>query len=395
MLLSIALIILISLTLAKIFKILGIPEIIAMIITGILLATFGLIPNEIMNISADLREIALIVILIRAGLTVDINDLKKVGRPAILMTFVPATIEIVTIAILAPIFFDITLIESLILGSIVAAVSPAIVVPRMIRFIDEKKGTDKSIPQMILAGASLDDIYVIILFTSFLQVYQTGTFSYLTLLELPLSIISGIALGIGFGLLLVWFFKKFHMRDTIKVMIIFSVAFLIIYLQNAIADYFSISGLLAIMVLGGTILKKHPLLASRLTLKFSKIWIAAEIMLFVLVGAITDVSVLANIGLYAVLLIVVGLIFRAFAVFMITMKTHLTIKERLFTSMSYLPKATVQAAIGAIPLSMGIPSGNLILTIAVLSIVISAPIGAALIDHLGPKILQKEKNVSE
>ncbi len=390
MLLSIALIVIISLTLTSIFQKIKIPGIIAMILTGILLGSLGLIADEITAISSDLREIALIVILLRAGLTVDIADLKKVGRPAILLTFLPATIEIIVFALLAPIFLNITLIESLILGSVVAAVSPAIIVPRMIYLIENKIGTKKSIPQMILAGASLDDIYVIILFTSFIQIYQTNDYSLLSILQLPTSIITGIIIGIISGIILVKFFKKFHIRDTIKVFIIFSVAFLIIYLESITKPYFAISGLLAIMVLGGTILKLYPVLASRLTTKFSKIWVGAEIMLFVLVGAITDISLLANIGILAIALIIIGLIFRALSVYIITSKTGHTTKERLFSSISYLPKATVQAAIGAIPLSYGITSGNLILTIAVLSIVISAPIGAMLIDNLSLKLLSKD-----
>lgn len=391
MLLSIALIILVSLTLTSLFQKIKIPGIIAMIITGILLGSLGLISDNILAISTDLREIALIVILLRAGLTVDLNDLKKVGKTAILLSFVPATIEITTIALLAPVFFDITLTESLILGSVIAAVSPAIVVPRMIHLIEKKYGTKKSIPQMILAAASIDDIYVIILFTSFVQLYQTNSYSFMSLLEIPLSIILGAFAGILVGLVLVWFFKKYHFRDTIKVMILFSVSFLFIFLENTIKSYVGFSGLLAIMVLGGTILEKYPTLASRLTTKFSKIWVLAEIMLFVLVGAITDVTVLVNIGLFAVVLLIASMFFRMVSVYFITGTAKLSKKERVFASFSYLPKATVQAAIGAIPLSLGIENGNLILIIAVLSIVISAPIGAILIDSLHEKMLTQDQ----
>lgn len=391
MLLSIALIILVSLTLTSLFQKIKIPGIIAMIVTGIFLGSLGLISDNILAISPDLREIALIVILLRAGLTVDLNDLKKVGKTAILLCFIPATIEIATIALLAPVFFDITLTESLILGSVIAAVSPAIVVPRMIHLIENKYGTKKSIPQMILAAASIDDIYVIILFTSFVQLYQTNSYSFMSLLEIPLSILLGALAGIIVGLVLVWFFKKYHFRDTIKVMILFSVSFLFIFLENTIKPYIGFSGLLAIMVLGGTILEKYPTLASRLTTKFSKIWVLAEIMLFVLVGAITDVSVLVNIGLLAVVLLIASMFFRMVSVYFITGTANLSKKERVFASFSYLPKATVQAAIGAIPLSLGIENGNLILIIAVLSIVISAPIGAILIDTLHEKMLTQDQ----
>lgn len=395
MLLSISLIILVSLVLTSIFQKLKIPGIISMILTGILLGPYvlNLIDSQILNVSADLRQIALIVILIRAGLTVDLKDLKKVGRPAILLSFIPATVEIVVIALLSPIIFDISLIESLILGSVVAAVSPAVVVPRMIHLIETKKGTQKSIPQMILAGASIDDIYVIILFTSFVQIYQTNEYSLSAVFQLPISIVLGIVLGITTGLMMVFLFKKFHIRDTVKVFVLFGVAFLMIFLETVLKPFVPISGLLSIMVLGGTILKFYPALASRLTLKFSKIWVGAEIMLFVLVGALMDISVLKNIGLLAVILIVVSLILRMASVYLICSKTGLSRKEKLFVSFSYLPKATVQAAIGAIPLALGIPAGSLILTVAVVSIMISAPIGAILIDTTANKFLESTPEI--
>lgn len=392
MLLSIALIILVSLVLTSLFQKINIPGIVAMILTGIILGpyVFDLISPQILDLSADLRQIALIVILLRAGLTVDIKDLKKVGRPALLLSFVPATVEIIVIAFLGPILFDISLIESLIMGSVVAAASPAVVVPRMIHLIETQRGTQKSIPQMILAGASLDDIYVIILFTSFVQIYQTNQNSFSAMLQLPISIILGIVLGISSGFILVKIFKKLHIRDTVKIFIIFGVAFMMVYLETILKPYVSVSGLLSIMVLGGTILKLYPQLSTRLTTKFSKIWVGAEIMLFVLVGAILDITVLKNVGLFAVILIVTSLLFRMIAVFFICSKTGLTFKEKLFISFSYLPKATVQAAIGAIPLSLGIPAGGIILAVAVLSILISAPVGAVLIDVTAKKYLQKQ-----
>ncbi|MBU1144790.1 MAG: cation:proton antiporter [Firmicutes bacterium] len=392
MLLSLALILLVSLLLSSLFIKLHIPSLIAMIFTGIILGPYvlNLISPNLLSISADLREIALIVILLRAGLSLDLKDLKKVGRPAILLSFLPATIEILAIGFLAPIFFNINLIDALLMGSIVAAVSPAIVVPKMIHLIESRQGTNKSIPQMVLAGASIDDIYVIVLFTSFLQISQGGTIGFSTLLSLPISLLLGLIVGVSSGLLLIFIFKKFHIRDTVKVFIIFSFAFLLMFLEDSIKEYVPFSGLLGIMALGGTILKQYPVLAKRLTVKFSKIWIGAEIMLFVLVGAIVDIRVLSNIGVLALLLILLSLCMRMIAVQIACIKTNLTLKEKIYVSFSYIPKATVQAAIGAIPLSLGLSSGNLILTVAVLSILFTAPLGAILMDRTSKQLLFTE-----
>lgn len=389
MLLSIALILVISLSLNIIFEKIKIPSLIAFMITGIILGPYvlDLISDEILNLSIDLREVALIVILLRAGLTLDLNDLKKVGRPAILLSFIPATVEILFIGFMAPLFFDISLIESFMLGSIVAAVSPAVVVPRMIHLIQKKIGTDKQIPQMILAGSSIDDIYAIVIFAIFLQAYQTNTFSLTSLITFPLTIIVSLVLGVLIGLLLVWLFKKIHVRDTVKVLAIFGVSFLIVVFEDLIKDFFSISGLLAIIALGSTILRKYPILADRLTHKFSKIWVAAEIMLFVLVGAAVDITIFGDVGLMAVILVLSSLVFRMIAVFFSVTKTGLNFKEKMFTCISYMPKATVQAAIGSIPLAMGVASGNLILTISVLAIFITAPLGALGMDKLNKKLL--------
>lgn len=392
MLLSVALILLISLSLNAIFVKLKIPGLIAFIITGIVLgpSVLNMIDPEILDLSVDLREIALIVILLRAGLTLDLNDLKKVGRPAILLSFLPATMEILFIGFISPLIFNITYIEGFMLGSIVAAVSPAVVVPRMIHLIEKKRGTDKQIPQMILAGSSIDDIYAIVIFTIFLQIYQTNQFSFLTIVLFPVTLVVSLILGIFLGLLLVKLFKWLHIRDTIKVLVIFAVAFLLIVLENFMKDFFSISGLLAVIALGGAILKQYPVLAKRLTSKFSKIWVVAEIMLFVLVGAVVDISVLKTAGIMAIILVVTALIVRMFAVMLAITRTNLNFKEKLFTCLAYIPKATVQAAIGAIPLSYGVPAGNLILTISVLAIFISAPIGAISMDRLNTKLLTQE-----
>ena len=276
------------------------------------------------------------------------------------------------------------------LGSIVTAVSPAVVVPRMIKYIENKVGTDKQIPQMILAGASIDDIFAIVVFTVCLQIYQTNTFSVLTIALFPVTLLVSLILGIGVGLLLVKIFKLLHIRDTLKVLIIFGVSFLLIVLEDFMADYFAISGLLAVIALGGAILKQYPVLAGRLTSKFSKIWVAAEIMLFVLVGAAVDITIFKTVGLLAIVLVLLGLIIRMLGVILSISKTKLNKKERLFTCLAYIPKATVQAAIGSIPLAYDVPAGNLILTISVLAIFISAPIGAIAMDSLNQKLLVTE-----
>jgi len=393
MLLSIALIVISSLIISQIFNMLKLPRIIGMLITGIILGPFvlDLISPDILQISTDLRQIALIVILIRAGLSLDLEDLKKVGKSAVLLSFIPATIEMVAITLFAPLLFNISYLEAAILGSVIAAVSPAVVVPRMIELIKTGFGQDKKIPQMILAGASIDDVYVIVIFTSLIQMYQGQGFSVISFLLVPVAIILGIILGVISGVLLVKFFKKFHMRDTLKVLIIFSVGFLFIVLEQSIKSSFPISGLIAVMALGVTILKTHDILAKRLVSKFEKIWVIAEIMLFVLVGAAVDITVMVHVGLLAVALIGISLIFRMIGVIIALIKTPLVSKEKGYVGFSYLPKATVQAAIGAIPLSLGIPSGQLILTIAVLAILVTAPLGAVLMDKTYSKFLNNNK----
>lgn len=391
MLLSVALIVLLSLIFAYLFNLLKLPRMIGMLLAGILLGPYvlDLIDPSILNISAELRQISLIVILIRAGLSLDLNDLKKIGRPALLLSFIPALFEFIVIMVVAPLFFDITLIEAAIIGAIIAAVSPAIIVPRMIKLMERGYGKKKPIPQLILAGASIDDVFVIILFTSLVQSYQTNTFSIQSILLIPVSLVLGIVLGVAIGVILVKLFKKYHMRDTIKVLIIFSMGFLMIALENSIKDVIMISGLVSVMVLGGTILNQYQILAHRLVNKFEKIWVVAEIMLFVLVGAVLDISVIPGIGIFAMILVFIGLLGRMLGVMISLIKTKLNQKEKLFVGISYIPKATVQAAIGAIPLSLGFMSGQLMLSIAVLSIVITAPIGAFLMDLSYSKLLDK------
>jgi len=389
MLLSLGLIILLSLSLNAVLIKLKIPSLIAYIITGIVLGPYvlDLLDPNILNISADLRKIALIVILLRAGLTLDIKDLKLVGKGAILLSIIPATFEIITIGFLSQFLFKMSLIEGLILGSVVAAVSPAVVVPRMISLIENKKGTDKSIPQMVLAASSIDDIYAIVLFTLFIQIYETNIVDFTSVIMFPISIISGIIVGILVAFFIVKIFKKHHMRDTIKVLIIFGIAFLFDYLETILKLIIPFSSLIAILSLGLTVLKLYPVLADRLVKKFSKIWVFSEMILFVLIGALVNITIISKVGLNFVLILVLAIIIRFFSVYISTSGINLNFKERLFVFFSYLPKATVQAAIGAIPLTMGIPSGEIILGVSVLAIFITAPIGAILIDQTQNKLL--------
>ena len=392
MLLSLSLILIIGFSLSGILNRFRIPGLIGLIFTGILLGPQGLdlISMDILNISKDLRENALIVILLRVGLTLDLRDLKKVGRPAVLMSFVPATFEILAIFFIAPPLLGISYIEALILGSVLSAVSPAVVVPRMIHLMESGYGRKKRIPQLVLAGASVDDIYVIVLFTAFLGVYAGNQLSAGVFLSVPVSVLSGIALGILAGVVMVSVFRKIHVRDTIKVLIILSVSFLFMSFEDFIAPYFPLSGLLAVMALGGTILKGYEMLARRIIGKFSKIWVGAEILLFVLVGAAVEIEALSGVGLKSVLLIGCALLFRMIGVFISLIRTNLSRKERLFTAIAYLPKATVQAAIGTIPLSQGVAAGDTILSLAVLAIILTAPLGAFGIDHLHKKLLKRD-----
>lgn len=391
MLFSLALILLCGLGLDQLFRTLKLPGLLGMLLTGVILGPhiLNLIDPNIMLISADLREIALIIILTRAGLALNIDDLKKVGRPAILMCFIPATLELGAITLFAPMLFDISTVEAAILGSVVAAVSPAVVVPKMLRLMDEEYGKDKSIPQLVMAAASVDDIYVIVLFTTFLGLYKGQTLNPLSLLTVPSSIVIGLAMGIIVGFIMVQIFKRIHMRDTVKMLLIFCISFLFITLEEAVKGVIPVSGLLAIMAFSGTILETYEGLAKRLSSKFSKLWVGAEIFLFVLVGAEVDITTLSGAGFVMALIIIIGLVFRMCGVGLCLIKTQLNKKERVFCAISYLPKATVQAAIGAIPLAQGVKSGNLILTVAVLAIFITAPIGAIGIEATHKKYLKK------
>lgn len=364
-----------------------------MILTGIVLGPYALnlIDSSILNISADLRQIALVIILTRAGLSLNLDDLKKVGRPAVLMCFVPACFEMAGALMIAPKLLGISLVEAALLGSVIAAVSPAVIVPRMIKLIDEGYGVKHSIPQLILAGASVDDVFVIVVFTAFLSMANGGDISPVTFARIPVSVILGIGCGIICGIVMIWFFKKIHMRDSVKLLLLLSISFLLISAEKALEDVVPFSGLLAIMSMGIVLKRNYNILAVRLSSKYNKLWVAAEVMLFVLVGATVDIKYALASGVAAIVVVLVSLVFRMAGVATCLVGTELNVKERYFCVMAYTPKATVQAAIGAIPLTMGLECGQQVLTVAVLSILITAPLGAILVDNSYRKLLDKEQ----
>ena len=389
MLLNLALIFVCGLVFSEIAQKLKLPSLVGMICAGILLGPYvlDLLAPEILSISADLRKIALVIIMIRAGLALDTSDLRRVGRPAILMSFVPATLEFAAVTLLAPIFFRVSYLEAAVMGTVLGAVSPAVVVPRMLKMIEHGYGKSKSIPQLILAGASVDDIYVIVLFTSFMGMYSGGSFDMRGLIETPVAIVVGLLAGIVSGLILVPLFKTIQLRDTVKTLVILSFSLLLVALEDVIKAYVPMSGLLSVMALGGTVLKQYDTFARSLSDRLSKIWVAAELMLFVLVGAALDISYAAQAGVFVVALIFAALAIRICGVFVSLLRTKLSKKERLFCAIAYLPKATVQAAIGGLPLAAGVAAGDIILTVAVLAILITAPLGAIGIDSLHKRLL--------
>lgn len=390
MLTSLALIFLFGLLLSSIFQRLHIPGLLGMLITGILLGPYALnlLDSSILNVSADLRQMALIIILMRAGLNLDIRDLKKVGRPALLMCFVPACFEIAGMVLIAPKLLGISVLDAAIMGAVVGAVSPAVIVPKMLHLMETRYGTAQSIPQLIMAGASVDDVFVIVLFTAFTGLAQGQTLSPLSFVQIPVSIVTGLAAGIGLGLILAVFFKTVHLRDSVKVIILLSVSFLLMTLETALKGILPLSGLLAVMSMGAALQKKRFEAAKRLSGKFSKLWIAAEVLLFVLVGATVDIGYAVSAGPAVVLLVLLALMFRMLGVSCCLFKTKLLMKERLFCMIAYLPKATVQAAIGSIPLTMGLSCGKIVLTVAVLAILITAPLGAFGIDVTYRRLLR-------
>ena len=389
MLTSLALIFLFGLIFGALFQKLRLPPLLGMLIVGIVLGPYALnwLDDSLLSISADLRQIALIIILTRAGLNLNISDLKKVGRPAILMCFLPACFEILGMLVLAPPLLHISYLDAAIMGAVVGAVSPAVIVPKMLRLMEEGYGTKKSIPQLILAGASVDDVFVIVLFSSFTGLAKGESLSPWRFAEIPISILLGVLLGAALGLLLAFFFQKVHVRDSVKVLLLLSFSFLLVALEDALEGFVPISGLIAVMSLGIALQRKRDIVARRLSLKFSKLWVAAELLLFVLVGATVDLHYAYAAGLPAVILIFGVLLFRMAGVWVCLFKTKLLFKERLFCVLAYMPKATVQAAIGSVPLSMGLSCGNIVLTVAVLAVLITAPLGAFLIDLTYKKLL--------
>ena len=393
MLTSLALIFLLGTALGGIFKRLKLPSLLGMLITGILLGPYALnlIDSSVLGISAELRQIALIIILTRAGLSLDINDLKKVGRPAVLMCFIPASFEILGMILLAPRLLGISILDAAVMGAVVGAVSPAVIVPKMLKLMEEGYGIKKGIPQLILAGASVDDVFVIVMFTAFTGLSQGTKLSASGFLQIPVSIVCGVLAGSAIGTALAYFFKRLHMRDSVKGVLLLSISFLMITLEDAVKGIVPFSGLLAIMSIGLFLQMKRPVVAARLAAKYAKLWVAAEVLLFVLVGATVDISYAFKAGVSAVVLIFAVLLFRIAGVFCCLLKTNLDRRERLFCMIGYLPKATVQAAIGGIPLSMGLPCGQIVLTVAVLAILITAPLGALGIDVTYKKLLTADR----
>lgn len=391
MLTSIAIILLFGLLVGWIFSKAKLPSLLGVIIVGIVLSPHGLnlVDESILTISGDLRQIALVIILTRAGLSLNFSDLKKIGRPAILMCFVPACIEMMGTIFFAPLLLGVSILDAAIIGSVMAAVSPAVVVPRMIKLIEDGYGTDKSIPQLILAGASVDDVFVIVMFTALTTLASTGEVSAISFIQIPTSILLGVLLGGAVGTILVWFFRRFHIRDSVKVLIILSVSFLLLELQNRLEGIVPVSGLLAIMSMGIIINQKNDVLAKRLSVKYNKLWLGAEIFLFVLIGIAVDLKYALAAGVVVILLVILALLFRMMGVAVSLVKTKLNKKECLFCMVAYTPKATVQAVLGTVPLAMGLSCGEIVLTVAVISILITAPFGAICVDNLYKKLLSK------
>lgn len=391
MLLSIALILMVGMALGWVCKKMKLPSLLGMLVTGILLGpyVFDLIDVSILSISSEIRQIALIIILTRAGLSLDISGLKKLGRPAVMMCFVPASFELLGMILLAPKLLGLSMLEAAIMGAVLAAVSPAVVVPRMVKLMEEGYGTKKGIPQLILAGASVDDVYVIVLFTTFTSMIQGNGVSVIRFINIPVSIVLGILIGFVSGRMLSKYFEKVHIRDTIKILVILSLSFVLVAIEDALNTPITFSALIAIMFIGVALQKYRGEVSIRLSAKYNKLWVAAEVFLFVLVGATVNIHYLGNVGMKALIVIVGALVLRMLGVFVCLLGTSLNSKERVFSMMAYTPKATVQAAIGGIPLSLGLGCGDIVLTVAVLAIVLTAPLGAFAIDLSYKKLLRR------
>lgn len=398
MLTSLSLIFLVGLAMGAICQKLNLPRIIGMLVTGIVLGPYvlDLLDPSILSISADLRKMALIIILLKAGLSLDLQDLKKAGRSAVLLSFVPASCELLGYVLLAPMILEITRIEAAVMGAVLAAVSPAVVVPRMVSLMEKKYGTDKAIPQMILAGASCDDIFVIVLFTTFLGMAQGGSANVIDFMNIPVSIVLGILLGAVVGYGLYRFFETAYarehcVRNSMKVIIVLGFSFLLTAIEGWLEGKVAVSGLLAVVSVACVIkMKSTAFVSKRLSEKFGKLWLAAEVVLFVLVGAAVDIRYTLQAGASAIIMIFAALVFRSVGVMICVAGTKLTWKERFFCVVAYLPKATVQAAIGSVPLAAGLPCGNIVLSVAVMAIVITAPLGAFGIDNSYKKLLKHE-----
>lgn len=388
---SLAIILLSARLLGGIFRKIKLPSLIGMLLVGVVLSphVLNLISTDILNISGDLRQLALIIILTRAGLSLKFDDLKKVGRPAILLCFFPAMFEIFAYIVFAPLVLGLSIQESALTGAVMGAVSPAVVVPRMLKLKEERYGTNKNIPQMITAGASCDDVFVIVLFTALLTTVSGGGFDFNIIWRIPVSIVLGIIFGSFCGFMFSLLFKHFRVRDTVKILILLSVSFLLVALETLLKKQVPFSGLLAVISLGIMFHMKSEERANRLSVRYEKLWVFAEIILFVLVGAEVDISYVISCGGSVILILLCALLFRMIGVFVCLIKTPLTFKERLFCAIAYIPKATVQAAIGAIPLSEGLQCGQTILICAVLAILITAPLGAIAVDLSYKKLLVK------
>ena len=393
MLLSIALILLVGMAMGWICRKIKLPGLLGMLITGIVLGPYvlNMLDIKLLGISADLRKIALIIILTRAGLGLDLTSLKKIGRPAVLMCFVPATFELAGMLLLAPRLMGMSLLEAAVMGAVLAAVSPAVVVPRMVKLMDEGYGVKEGIPQLILAGASVDDVYVIVLFSTFSGMMQGEGASVIRFVNIPVSIILGMIIGLTIGILLAFYFQKVHIRDTAKVLIILGISFLLAAAEDSLTTPVTFSALIAIMFIGVGLQRKREAVAKRLAVKYGKLWVAAEVFLFVLVGATVNIGYLGRVGVRALLMIAGALLFRMAGVWVCLLGTGLKTGEKAFTMLAYTPKATVQAAIGGIPLALGFACGDTVLTVAVLAIVLTAPLGAFAIDLSYRKLLTKSK----
>ena len=400
MLTSLSFVFLLGLAMAALCQKFKIPRIIGMLVTGILLGPCVLnwLSESILGISSELRQMALIIILLKAGLSLNLADLKKVGRPALMMSCVPASFEILAFVIFAPAILHISRVEAAVMGAVLGAVSPAVVIPRMVQLMETKYGTDQRIPQMIMAGASCDDIFVIVLFSTFTNMAQGGSAHVADFINIPVSILLGIALGAvaGYGLSLFFetaYAKEHYVRNSMKVILILGMSFFLMSVETWLKGKVSVSGLLAVVSMAAVIrIKCIPKVSKRLSEKFGKLWIAAEVILFVRVGAAVDIRYTMQAGIAAVLMIFVGLMFRAVGVSLCMLGTKLNKKERLFCVIAYLPKATVQAAIGSAPLAMGLPCGQIVLSVAVLAILITAPLGAAGMDLTYDKLLVRSED---